>query len=546
MKGQNIFMTGLTILTCASAAGKNLPNQEATKANSDNIEKRKPNVLFIMADQWRKQALGYMHQDPVQTPNLDALASNAVSFDNTVSNNPVSGPNRACMFTGRYTINNGLWANGTCVDTEATSAMGRIFKEAGYSTGYIGKWHMNGIDDVVRDPSRRLGFDYWYQSIAHNHFKGRYYIPEESDDLVVKEGWGPTIETNVAIDYIKNHKEDPFCLVVSYAPPHTGGGVGYEDRYQPGKKMRLGYGYAGPKEFEEIYQDNDYTNNLIRPNVKPTGHFEGTQDYAHAVPGYFGAVTAIDHEIGRLIKHLEEEGLLENTIVVFTADHGEMMGSQGLMTKGVPFEESEGVPMLFSWKGNINPARHECVFSSIDIIPTLASLAGLKATGADGQDYSPLIFGKKFKEPEYVFTEFNFGGIGEKGRPWRAVFSEDYVYIIAGPSRLRNEFVTEGYVLYDRKNDPYQMNPITKGMGYDKIIKKYHKILEKHIREMNDPFLDKMWNPENGKLPCMLNVKKPVFDPNLTEKGLKRKIRDGYDPITVETIININENCRTN
>lgn len=516
---QHLLMGGMALLTCTLGKAETMPMK---KTNAENV-KSKPNILFIIADQWRKQALGYMNEDPVKTPNLDALSKWAVSFDNTFSSNPVSGPNRACIFTGKYTINNGLWANGASVDPKEPTAMGTIFKKGGYDTGYIGKWHMNGIVDMVADPSRRLGFDYWYQSLTHSHFKIQYYAPEiDSLKPFYKDGWSPTWETDVAIDYMKKDRDKPFCLVVSYGPPHTGGGPGYEDRYQPGKIKKFGYGYAGPAEYEAWYKD-DYNVHHIRPNVKPTGTNRGTTSYAHAVPGYFGAVSSLDHEIGRLILYLEKSGKLDNTIIVFTADHGEMMGSHGLMTKGVPFEESEGVPMLFAWKGKIAPARHTCVFSSIDIVPTLSALVGLNADEADGVDYSPLLLGKKFKEPKYVFTEFNFGGVGEKGRPWRAVFSEDYVYILAGPSKLRTNFIKQGYVLYDRKKDPYQIHPVTKGMGYDKVIDKYHKILVDHLAETGDRFISEMWNVSADKLPMKPYLHKDNFDPNLTKKALNAK-----------------------
>lgn len=505
-----------------AAAGCSLGAAEKVKPSESNVQE-KPNVLFILTDQWRKQALGYMDEDPVQTPNLDKLASWAVSFDNALSSNPVSGPNRACIFTGKYTINNGLWANGTCVDPQEPTAMGTVFRNAGYDTGYIGKWHMNGIEDMVTDSTRRLGFDFWYQSLAHNHFCTRYYAPSVNPKSpFFKEGWGPTHETDLAMEYMESHSDRPFCLVVSFAPPHTGGGPGYEDRYQPGKPMRLGYGYAGPAEYEALYKD-DYTRNPIRPNIGPTGKFPETMDYAHAVPGYFAAVTSLDHEIGRLVDYLEESGKLENTIIVFASDHGEMMGSHGLMTKGVPFEESEGVPMLFAWKGHIVPARHKCVFTSIDIMPTLASVAGLSADGADGTDYSQLLLGKKFKAPEYAFTEFNFGGIGENGRPWRAVFSEDYVYILAGPGKLRTDFIKEGYALYDRKKDPYQKTPIVRGMGYDKVMDKYHGILERHLAENGDRFISEMWNVSVEELPKKPHMNKENFDPNFSEEVLKAK-----------------------
>ena len=487
---------------------------------------KRPNVILLLSDQWRKQALGYMNEDPVQTPNIDGLSKWAVSFDNAVATNPVSGPNRACIFTGKYTINNGCWANGVPIDPNEESSMGRLFKDAGYSTGFIGKWHMNGVDDMVVDPASRQGFDYWYQSLGHGHFKSWYYAPGvDPKDRFQVEMWGPTHETNLAIDFMDDKKGDkePFCLVVSYAPPHTGGGVGFEDRYQPGKKMRCGYGYAGPAEFEALYTD-DYSKNKIRANIKPTGNYEGTDDYAHAVPGYFGAVTSVDHEIGRVIDYLEANGMLENTIIVITADHGEMMGSHGLMTKGVPFEESVGVPMLFAWKGHIEPKREKCMFNSIDILPTIVDAVGLQTPeSTDGVSYAELLLEGKQKSPKYAFTKFNFGGVGETARPWRSVVSEDFVYVLAAESKLKTNFFPEGYAIFDMKKDPYQLNPILKGGGYDKVIDKYHTILTEHLVSLGDDFMNSMWSVK--ELPMKPSLNKENFDPNYPKKVKKQIVR---------------------
>ena len=524
MKNKYYTLTGLALLsTCAGAAAAEPVN--AAGKDKASVSER-PNVLFICADQWRRQAVGFMGEDPIVTPNLDAMSKWCASFDHAISNNPVSGPNRACMFTGKYTIHNGLWANNTSVDPEEKSAMGTVFKNAGYDTGYIGKWHMNGMVDAVKDPSRRLGFDYWYQSIAHTHFDQRYYAPAISEEIFHVKEWSPTHETDLAIEYMKDHQNGkPYCLVVSFAPPHTAGGYGYEDRYQPGKALKLGYGYGGPREFEALYTD-DYEKHPIRPNVMATGTDPNTCSSAPVVAGYFGAVTSIDHEIGRMIDYLEESGQLENTIIVVTADHGEMMGSQGMMTKGVPYEESAGIPMMFAWKGKIKAARRHDMISSIDLVPTMAGLADVTCEGADGLDFSDLLLGKKFNSPEYSFSEFNYGGIGARCRPWRAIYTQDYVYILCGPGKLREEHIQEGYVLYDLKKDPYQLHPILKGMGYDKVIAKMHKALAAHLDENHDPFINDLWNTTTDALPLKPYMNKYNYDPNLKEFPPKAKTKN--------------------
>jgi arylsulfatase A-like enzyme len=469
-------------------------------------ENKKPNLVFVLTDQWRKHALGYRGEDPVLTPNIDKFESWAFSFDNALSCNPVSGPNRACIFTGKYTINNGVFANDVPLDPEEVSSFGKIFKAAGYRTGYIGKWHLNGEGEAATDPTRRQGFDFWVQSLAHNPFSQKYYIAETNKDVKAYQRgvWAPTYETEVGIDFIEKNKNDPFCLVISYNPPHTSGGLGFEDRYMPGTptkdgKHKYGYGFGGPKEFEALYQGKNYAHDLIRKNIKT---IRNTSDECFdAIPGYFGSITAIDKDFGNLMSYLEKNNLLENTIIVFTSDHGESMGSQGLMTKDTWFEESVGVPFLVGWKGKTVHQRSKEVFNSIDFMPSLLGMMQLPIPkSTDGHDFSPLFFGEKFKAPEFAFLSFNFGGINElkASRYWRAIYSKRYTYVLCGLNTYRS-FTKDGLVLYDREKDPFQMHPIYKGMGYDKVIKKLHAELVRNLKKTGDPFIEKYWNnPDPG------------------------------------------------
>lgn len=473
-------------------------------------ENQKPNVIFVLTDQWRKQALGYRGEDPVLTPNIDKFESWAFSFDNALSCNPVSGPNRACIFTGKYTINNGVFANEVPLDPKEDSSLGKVFKAAGYRTGYIGKWHLNGELEAATEASRRQGFDFWVQSLAHNPFSQKYYIAESNKDVKAYQRgvWAPTYETEVGINFIEKNKKEPFFLVLSYNPPHTSGGLGFEDRYMPGTptkdgKRKYGYGFGGPKEFEDLYRNKNYAKDSIRKNIRTI--VNSNDECFDAIPGYFGSITAIDNDFGNLMRYLEENNLLENTIIVFTSDHGESMGSQGLMTKDTWFEESVGVPFIIGWKGKTIHQRSKELFNSIDILPTLVGMSQLPIPeSADGNDFSPLFFGKKFKAPEYAFINFNFGALKElnASRYWRAIYSKRYTYVLCGLNKYRS-FTKDGLVLYDRLKDPYQMKPIYRGMGYDKVIDKLHKELVRNFKKTGDPFIERYWNNPNPGYPKM-------------------------------------------
>ena len=171
-----------------------------------------------------------------------------------------------------------------------------------------------------------------------------------------------------------------------------------------------------------------------------------------------------------------------------------------------------GVPCLVGWKGVIKPKLEIVVFNSIDLMPTLLGLSGLSIPqGVDGVDYSPLLLGKKFKAPEYAFTSFDFGGVEELKAPryWRAVYTSRYTYVLCGMNQNR-AFTKDGLVLYDREKDPLQLNPIYKGMGYDKTIDRLHAELVKHLDETGDPFIKEYWNNPDAGYP---KLNKVTMDP---------------------------------
>jgi len=479
----------------------------STAAPNPAAQNKKPNLIFVFADQWRKQAFGYRGEDPVQTPHFDRFASWAFSFDNAVACCPVSTPNRACLLTGKYPINSGVFANNVPLAPDENT-LGSLCKGAGYNTAFIGKWHLNGLVDQVLDKSRRHGFDHWVQSIGHAPFNQRYYIGDSQTPVFIRDIWSPTYETDVAIEYISKVKDqsEPFCVVISYNPPHTSGSRGFEDRYQPGKRengqIKYGYGYGGPREYEALYTGIDYVKNPIRGNVMPVGRDK--DESGPVVPGYFGAITAMDNDFGNLIKYLEENGLMENTIVLFTADHGEAMGSHGLMTKGTWFEESVGVPFIIGWKGKTASKRVKAPFNSIDVLPTLLGMMDIAAPkDMDGTDFSKMVFGGNFKAPEYAMLTFNFGGVKELYAPryWRALYSDRYTYVLCGMNSNRSKFTKDGEVLYDRLKDPLQLSPIFRGDGQDKLMDKLHNELAAMLKAEGDPFITDYWHVEQPGYP---------------------------------------------
>ena len=221
---------------------------------SDKV--KKPNIVFVFADQWRVQSMGYAGNPDVKTPNLDKLASEGVNFMNAISTNPVCTPYRAILLTGQYPLKTGMFMNDVSLYPESKS-FAKLFKQEGYNTAYIGKWHLDGNGRSAFIPKeRRQGFDYWkVLECSHEYNNSQYW---GNDDKLHKwEGYDAEAQTKDAIAYIEEQakSEKPFCLMLSWGPPHA-----------PYK--------TAPKEFQDLYKNVDIQ---LRPNV-PDKLKEKTKD----------------------------------------------------------------------------------------------------------------------------------------------------------------------------------------------------------------------------------------------------------------------------
>jgi arylsulfatase A-like enzyme len=497
-------MNRRNFLITAAAAGSAAALPGTVRAGTAG---RRPNIVFILCDQWRKHALGFMNQDKVLTPNLDALAVRSALFTNAISTVPVCGPNRACLFTGKYSMRTGLLAND-CRLLPEHQTFGELSKAAGYQTAYLGKWHLGdnaktaaGINRGYVEPEFRHGFDFWYKSEGHQPFCQPWFVGDERTRSFPGGDWEPDHLEKTASAFVTGRdKSRPFAMTLSFAPPHTGGGRGFEDRSVPGRdNLPAGYGYAAPEKYEQPYIEGGACHvRPVRKNVEPLPDYEKSK----CVQGYFGAVTAIDEALGRFFKTLENEGVLDDTIIIITADHGELMGSHGRMTKGLWYQESIGIPMIVHYPAAVKPARYSCVFNSIDVLPTLLGLSGLPGPGnLDGTDFSALLRGEPQKTPEYAFGAYYRGGAPgyETNKGWRhfrAVYTERFTYLLAHGNYASVAGAKE--LLYDLQTDPYEMKPVKRGEGQDELMDHFKTVLAGHLESVKDPFIADVW-PKDEK-----------------------------------------------
>ncbi|REG82776.1 sulfatase family protein [Algoriphagus antarcticus] len=463
MKVQSIlifFAVSVIMTQFFSSCSK--PNQE------ESLSQIKPNVIIILADQWRAQEVGYMGNTQIKTPNLDKLASQSLIFENAITTMAVCAPWRASFLTGQYPLTHGVFYNDKPLPNKALT-MAEIYQEQGYATGYIGKWHLNGhardehpfsARDLPVPKDRRQGFDYWkVREVTHNYNNSFYF--DENDVKHTWEGYDVFPQTDSAISYIQKNKEHPFVLMLSYGPPH--------DPY-----------FSAPKEYQDMYDESKLE---VRPNV-PIAF----QDSARKVmAGYYAHASAIDFAIGNLLDALDKAGVADNTILVFTSEHGDMLMSKGVLKKQRPYDEAIKVPLLVRYPAKFG-AKSRNVKDPIgtpDLLPTLLGLSNISAPESiEGKDFSSELFAGKDLGNEAAlimlpvpFHEWKFQN---GGREYRGIRTKRYTYVkdLKGP-----------WLLYDDEKDPYQENNLVNNPEVKDLQNQLEAILLEKLKATNDTFL---------------------------------------------------------
>jgi len=414
----------------------------------------RPNIIFIFADQMRGSAMGCADEN-VFTPNLDKFASQGTRFTRAVSNTPVCGPVRASIMTGLHTLHHRLVNNDKELETVFPTLAGCL-TESGYDCGYIGKWHMGPADRAAFIPPgpKRLGFDdYWASyNCNHRYFDGYYYLEDENPVWI--DGYEPFAQAKLASDYIrkKSNGDKPFCMFLSFGPPHC-----------PYREV--------PQKYIDMYPEDEIK---LRPNAPE--HTDKS-----VIAGYYAHITALDECFGMIMNSLDESDTADNTIVVFTSDHGDMLFSQDRGWKGKPWAESIIVPFLVRWTGKVPSGKTtNRLISLVDIMPTLLGIAGVEIPeNVQGKDMSALLLGDESVKQESVFLDYPVCPSKFSYKEWRGVVTERYTY-----ARFRDK----PWVLYDDLNDPYQLKNLVDSKDCIDTADILEKELRKWLSELDDPF----------------------------------------------------------
>lgn len=454
----------------------------------------KKNLLYIFADQWRAQAVGAAGEDDVRTPHMDQFAGESMAFDNAISTYPLCSPHRASLLTGKYPYSCGIWTNcktgldETLMLKPQEITISDVLHREGYATAYIGKWHLDasennfyqkpescaeGWDAYTPKGERRHHFDYWYSYGAmDDHLTPHYW--QDSSRQIKRSQWSPEHETDVAIRYLENReKQKPFCMFLSWNPPHP------------------------PYDLLPANYQKNYENRLLKFRDNVPEEWKSSLDFQKKFKEYYGAVEGLDVNFGRIMDYLKYEHLDQETIVVLSADHGDCMGSHGLMGKNIWYEEAIRIPCYIRGPG-IKPGHTDTLFASQDHMPTLLELLGADIPlTVQGVSLAACTRGEKMEqEPDSVFLSMIPGmpdmveqyrklGMNHKSYGWRGLRTKYHTYVADHGTSPGNSLQR---LLYDNVKDPFQMNPVLLDYGDNRAIY-YDRILHRYLKQINDPFL---------------------------------------------------------
>ena len=425
---------------------------------------RQPNVIFLLTDQWRLQALGYAGNAQVETPHIDRLARESVSFKHAISGYSVCCPWRASFLTGQYPLTHGVIVNDVPI-SGAPVGLGEAFKRAGYRTGYIGKWHVDGRGrSSYIPPERRLGFDYFKAlECTHDYNHSAYYAGDDRQPRYW-DGYDVFAQTDDAQRFIQTQEQNqPFLLVLSWGPPHN--------PYQ-----------TAPPAYRALY---DPARIQLRANVPPDMAAQARDWLA----GYYAHCSAIDHSVGEIMQTLDDLALTEDTALVFASDHGDMLGSQGAVRKQKPWEESIRVPFLLRYPAKYGRQAREATpfLNAHDIMPTLLGVCGLPVPDTvEGRDYSPALAGESMSSDAALLACFH--PFGEWSRPlggleYRGIRTARYTYCrsLDGP-----------WLLYDNDADPWQLENLVNRSDVADLQGRLDALLQRELDARGDDFLPGM------------------------------------------------------
>lgn len=433
----------------------------SARAAGEKAALTRPNIVFLLADQWRARSTGYAGDPNAKTPHLDRLAGESLNFSNTVSVCPVCTPYRAALLTGRYPTSTGMFLNDAYLPDEEL-CLAEVLQTAGYATAYIGKWHLDGHGRTsLIPPARRQGWHYWKTAECDHRYLHSHYYTGNSAEIQYWQGYDAYAQTKDAQEYLRQtaQQEKPFALMLSFGPPHFPHGT-------------------APEELKALFPPEGIR---LPPNVPE-------EQLAHArseSQGYYAHCAALDRCVGDIQATLEETGAADNTIVVFTSDHGEMMGSHDCnpTMKQVCWDEASHVPFLLRYPALQGKAARKIrmPLTTPDISATLLGLAGVTVPPSfEGKNQIEVVRSGREDDARAALYMAVSPFSGAATKEYRAIRTRTHTYV-------RNQ---QGpWYLFNDEADPYQMDNLVPKPEQAALVHEMDARLQAEMDRIGDKFL---------------------------------------------------------
>ena len=445
----------------------------ADQSSADKQLNASPNIIVFFSDQQRWDSVGCYGQKLPVTPNLDRMAADGTRFEFAFTCQPVCGPARSVMQTGKYATETGCFRNNIALP-QSERTLAHMLSDAGYEVGYIGKWHLastgyNGVNENFRElpvpPERRGGYkDFWLAADVMEfttHSYDGHLFNGDMEKIEFPEGrYRVDAETDFAIDYLRTRDgKKPFFLFLSYIEPH----------HQNGHNQ-----FEGPTGSEQRWGDYEAPADLV-----------GTRgDWKKSYPNYLGCINALDGAMGRLRAELDQLDIADNTVILFTSDHGCHFRTRNSEYKRSCHDNSIRVPMIACGPGFEGGRTVDELVSLIDVAPTVVAAANVTPPETmRGRPLQPLAAGEATDWPEEVFVQVSESEVG------RAIRTKRWKYGVTasgpGVARPGSDIYTES-ALYDLENDPHERTNLVAAPDFDLVRKQLSDTLKRRMREAGE------------------------------------------------------------
>ena len=457
----------------------------------------KPNLIYIFADQLRYSSLGYTGDTRAKTPNIDRFKKESLDLCNAVSGHPVCAPYRASLFTGKYTTSTGMVINEIRLNpNHHPNCFAHVLNRAGYETSYLGKWHLwaaelgNHYDpknSFVPPGKDRLGFDGYFAhyNFHHNYYGAAAYYHLDSPAKNYTPGYEPDAHTGMAIEQLERLSagNKPFAFFLSLGTPHDP----WVHENVPGEYLERFKDIEFPLPENYLPGNDPHADNWARLSERER------KELPSWMRAYYAMTANLDDNIGRLMDAIKRLGLYDNSIIVFTSDHGELFGAHGRRAKNIFYDEAARVPFLMRWKSVLDEGGvSDICFNTVDIMPTLLSLMDLGIPKeVEGFNFKDALRGKAgTAEPEgALMMGTGATAIFEDGHEWRAFRTKRYTYAqyLSDTSEL----------LFDNIKDPLQMKNLVSDPAYAGTRQELQRAMLNKMGEIEDSFEPCSWYEKN-------------------------------------------------